>query len=157
MNRKIFQPGYKSNSGSETEMVNYYLGMAEGIVEHSNMPQLQIGAVIVFQGKIVSMGYSHFIENDAIQRGKGCENRQIAHAETSAIDNAPKEYMIGATLYLAGRNLQTREPLTNISPCAVCMRHIIKYGIIWVVSRVSPTEYKAVYVGIDLVPKMTGD
>ena len=49
--------------------------------------------------------------------------------------------MIGATLYLVGRDAQTGEYYPDTTPCAMCRRLIINAGIKQVVSRISADKY----------------
>ena len=54
--------------------------------------------------------------------------------------------MIGATLYLVGRDAKTGEYYPNTTPCAMCRRLIINAGIKQVVCRISETEYTTTLV-----------
>ena len=54
--------------------------------------------------------------------------------------------MIGATIYLVGRDAQTNELLSNAMSCSMCKRQIINAGIEKVVIRSSKTEYRTIDV-----------
>ena len=54
--------------------------------------------------------------------------------------------MIGATLYLVGRDMKTGELIPNASSCSMCKRLIINSGIERVVVRNTPEEYTLVNV-----------
>jgi dCMP deaminase len=49
--------------------------------------------------------------------------------------------MIGATLYLAGREAKSGEYVANPAPCSMCKRLIINAGISKVIARTGKTEY----------------
>ena len=48
---------------------------------------------------------------------------------------ASRDKMIGATLYLVGRDVKTGEKLSVSEPCSMCKRMIINAGITDVVSQ----------------------
>ena len=54
--------------------------------------------------------------------------------------------MIGATIYLVGRDAMTNELLSNAMSCSMCKRQIINAGIAKVVIRSTPTEYRTIAV-----------
>ncbi len=54
--------------------------------------------------------------------------------------------MIGATIYLVGRDALTNELLPNAMSCSMCKRQIINAGIDKVVIRSTPTEYRTIEV-----------
>jgi cytosine/creatinine deaminase len=71
---------------------------------------IPIGAVLVYEGKIIGRGH-----NRRVQRGSA-----ILHGETDALENAgrlPAGVYAGSTLY------------TTLSPCAMCSGAILLYGI----------------------------
>ena len=54
--------------------------------------------------------------------------------------------MIGATLYLVGRDARTDELLSDAMSCSMCKRQIINAGIERVVIRTAPSEYRTIMV-----------
>ena len=50
--------------------------------------------------------------------------------------------MIGASLYLVGRDAATNELLSDAMSCSMCKRQIINAGIDRVIIRITPTEYR---------------
>ena len=54
--------------------------------------------------------------------------------------------MIGATIYLVGRDARTNELLPDAMSCSMCKRQIINAGIDQVVIRQTPTEYRTIPV-----------
>ena len=64
----------------------------------------------------------------------------------NAIINAPREQMIGATLYLCGREADTDEYIKNSCCCSLCKRMIINSGIERVVIRDDDMNYRSIPV-----------
>jgi len=54
--------------------------------------------------------------------------------------------MIGASLYLVGRDAATNELLSDAMSCSMCKRQIINAGIDRVIIRITPTEYRTIPV-----------
>ena len=54
--------------------------------------------------------------------------------------------MIGATIYLVGRDARTNELLSDAMSCSMCKRQIINAGIEWVVIRQTPTQFRTIPV-----------
>ena len=54
--------------------------------------------------------------------------------------------MIGATIYLVGRDARTNELLHDAMSCSMCKRQIINAGIDRVVIRMTETEYRTIPV-----------
>ena len=54
--------------------------------------------------------------------------------------------MIGATLYLVGRDAKTREYVRDANSCSMCKRLIINAGISNVIIRDSKQEYREISV-----------
>ena len=64
-----------------------------------------------------------------IPRGERYELCRSVHAEANAIIHASREQMIGATLYLGGKEMSNGEYVQNTSSCAMCKRMVINAGI----------------------------
>lgn len=139
---------------------NYYLNIAETVLERSTCLRRCYGAIIVQADEVIATGY-----NGAPRGRKNCidlgrctrEELQIpsgqryelcrsVHAEANAIISAARSEMIGSTLYLVGRNAQTGELLHDTTCCSMCRRQVINAGIKKVVVRNTPTEYTVVEV-----------
>ena len=67
-------------------------------------------------------------------------------SEANAIISASRRDMIGATIYLVGRDAMTNELLANAMSCSMCKRQIINAGIEKVVIRSTPTDYRTIDV-----------
>lgn len=135
---------------------NYYLDMADVALERGTCLRRNFGAVIVKNDSIVSTGYSGaprgrkncidlgFCIRDKmnIPRGERYEFCRSVHAEQNAIIAASREQMLGATLYLVGRDTKTGELVSNADSCTLCKRMIINAGIDYVIVRLTRDEYK---------------
>ncbi len=137
------------------DKANYYLDIADAVRSRSTCLRRQYGAILVASDEIISTGY-----NGAPRGRKNCDElgrctRQelqipsgqryelcrAVHAEENAIISAARKEMLGATLYLVGRDAGTGELLSGTTPCTLCRRAIINAGIRNVVCRISGTEY----------------
>ena len=133
----------------------YYLDIAETVQERSTCMRRRYGAIIVLNDEIISTGYNgaprgrkNCIDIGACTRdaldipsGERYELCRSVHAESNAIISAARRDMLGATLYLAGRNSKTGDILSDTTPCLMCRRLIINAGITKTVCRVSEDEY----------------
>ena len=80
-----------------------------------------------------------------IPRGERYEFCRSVHAEANAIIAASREQMLGATLYLVGREADgTLMPDAN--SCTMCKRLIINAGIERVVVRRTQDDYEVIDV-----------
>ena len=139
---------------------NYYLDIAETVLERSTCLRRCYGAIIVKNDEIVATGYNgaprgrrncgdlgrctREIMN--IPSGQRYELCRSVHAEATAIISAARRDCIGATLYLAGRDTKTGLLLTDATSCSMCRRLIINAGIDRVVIRRSKSDYSVVHV-----------
>ncbi len=142
------------------DKTNYYLDIADAVSARSTCLRRRYGAVIVNRDQIISTGYvgaprgrknctdlGYCIRNQLnIPRGERYELCRSVHAEMNAIINASRDQMIGATLYLCGREVSTGEYIKNSSCCALCKRMIINSGIERVVIRDDENNYRTVLV-----------
>ena len=139
---------------------NYYLDIAETVLERSTCLRRCYGAIIVKSDEIVSTGYNgaprgrkncvdlNFCTREAmgIPSGERYELCRSVHAEANAIISAARSDVLGGTLYLAGRDAKTGELLSDATSCSMCRRLIINAGIARVVIRNTKTEYSVVHV-----------
>ncbi|MBR2521053.1 MAG: cytidine deaminase [Oscillospiraceae bacterium] len=142
------------------DKANYYLDIAETVLERSTCLRRNYGAIIVANDEIVSTGYngaprgrsncvdlSYCTRNAMnIPSGERYELCRSVHAEANAIISAKRADMYGATLYLAGREVDTGEYISDITPCSMCKRLIINAGISVVICRVSKDEFISINV-----------
>lgn len=139
---------------------NYYLDIAETVAERSTCLRRRFGAIIVKNDVIISTGYNGAprgrknctdmgtcIRNKlGIPRGERYELCRSVHAEANAIIAAPREQMLGATLYMVCVSPETGEIIQGTSSCMMCKRMVINAGISQVVIRDSEEEYRTVAV-----------
>ena len=121
---------------------NYYLNIAETVLERATCLRRVFGAIIVKNDEIISTGYN------GAPRGRRnwYELCRGVHAEANAIISAARRDMVGGTLYLVGRNAQTGELLHDATSCAMCRRLVINAGLAKVVIRNTETEFSTVDV-----------
>ena len=139
---------------------NYYLDIAGTVLERSTCLRRCYGAIIVQHDEIVSTGYNgaprgrkncmdlgHCTrEVMKIPSGERYELCRSVHAEANAIISAARRDMLGATLYLVGREAKDGSLLHDATSCSMCRRLIINAGIERVVIRNTETEYSMVHV-----------
>ena len=139
---------------------NYYLDIAETVLERATCLRRCYGAIIVKHDEIVSTGYNGAPRGRKNCADLGCCTREelgvpsgeryelcrSVHAEANAIISAARRDTIGSTLYLAGRDAKTGALLSDATSCAMCRRLIINAGIARVVIRRTPAEYSVVHV-----------
>ncbi|MBR4223384.1 MAG: cytidine deaminase [Oscillospiraceae bacterium] len=125
------------------DKINYYLDIAEAVLERGTCLRRNFGAVIVNRDEIISTGYTGAPrgrkncceiggctrERLKIPKGQRYELCRSVHAEANAIISAPRSQMIGAQLYLACHDAVTGELYGDIQPCAMCKRLILNAGI----------------------------
>ena len=140
---------------NRTSKQNYYLDIADSVLERSTCLRRKYGAIIVRNDEIISTGYNGAPrgrrncsdigectrEKLQIPSGERYELCRSVHAEANAIISASRRDMIGSTIYLVGRDAKTNELLKDAMSCTMCKRQIINAGIDKIVIRTSPTEY----------------
>ena len=145
---------------SRIDKENYYLDIAETVLERSTCLRRCYGAIIVKNDEIVSTGYNGAPrgrkncvdlgyctrEEMNIPSGQRYELCRSVHAEANAIISAARSEVMGATLYMACRDPKTGQLLPDSTSCSMCRRLIINAGIKRVVIRDTPTEYRVVDV-----------
>ena len=139
---------------------NYYLNIAQTVLERATCLRRVFGAIIVKNDEIISTGYNGaprgrrncvdmgLCTREAMQvpRGERYELCRSVHAEANAIISAARRDMVGGTLYLVGRNAQTGELLHDATSCAMCRQLVINAGLSKVVIRNTETEFSTVDV-----------
>ena len=139
---------------------NYYLDIAETVLERSTCLRRCYGAIIVRNDEIIATGYNgaprgrkncvdlNYCTREALKipSGQRYELCRSVHAEANAIISASRRDMVGGTLYLVGRDARTGELLGDATSCSMCRRLIINAGIQRVVIRDTKAEYNVVHV-----------
>ena len=138
----------------------YYLDIAQTVAERATCLRRMFGAIIVKNDSIISTGYNGaprgrkncsdlgFCMRDKlnIPRGERYELCRSVHAEANAIIAAPRDQMLGATLYMVCVNAVTRELEPGTSSCMMCKRQVINAGISKVVVRDTKDTYREIDV-----------
>ena len=139
---------------------NYYLDIAETVLERATCLRRGYGAIIVKNDEIISTGYNGaprgrancvdmgYCSREAmnVPRGERYELCRSVHAEANAIISASRRDMVGGTIYLVGRNAATGELLPDATSCLMCRRMVINAGLERVVIRRTKTEFEVVPV-----------
>lgn len=142
------------------DKINYYLDIAETVLERGTCLRRRYGAIIVKNDQIISTGYVGAPrgrkncsdlgwctrEKLNVPRGERYELCRSVHAEANAIIHAARVDMIGSTLYLVGKEVSTGEYVKNANPCSMCKRQIINSGIETVIIRDDEKNYRVIDV-----------
>ncbi len=139
---------------------NYYLNIAESVLQRGTCLRRNFGAVIVKNDEIISTGYVGaprgrknccdlkccLREKLQVPRGERYELCRSVHAEQNAIISAKRGDMLDSTLYLVGKNMQDDSYVEKAMPCSLCKRMIINAGIKQVVIRDTKKKYRVIDV-----------
>ena len=140
---------------------NYYLDIAQTVAERATCLRKRYGAIIVKNESIIATGYNGaprgrkncstdlgtcMRDQLGIPRGERYELCRSVHAEANAIIAAPRDQMLGATLYMVCINASSGELEAGTSSCMMCKRHVINAGIAQVVVRDTKEEYRIINV-----------
>lgn len=142
------------------DKTNYYLDLADVVSKRCTCLRRHYGAVIVKNDEVISTGYvgaprgrknctdlGFCVRNKLnIPRGERYELCRSVHAEANSIISAEREKMIGSTLYLSGREVETGEYIANSNSCSMCKRMVINAGIQTVIIRDTENEYRVINV-----------
>lgn len=142
------------------DKINYYLDLADIVSKRGTCLRRRYGAVIVKNDEVISTGYvgaprgrknccdlgTCIRQELNIPRGERYELCRSVHAEANAIISASRDKMLGADLYLSGREVSTGEYISNSNSCSMCKRMIINAGIERVYVRDNATQYRTIEV-----------
>ena len=140
------------------DKINYYLDLAEIVLQRGTCLRRNYGAVIVKNDEVISTGYVGaprgrknctdlnvcIRQKLLIPRGERYEICRSVHAEANAIISAPRDKMLGSQLYLVGIDMATTDYVQNANSCSMCKRMIINAGIERVYIRDSKDEYPVI-------------
>lgn len=142
------------------DKINYYLDIAEAVLERGTCIRRKFGAIIVKNDEIISTGYVGAPrgrkncsdlgvcrrEQLNVKKGERYELCRSVHAEANAIISAERTDMIGSVIYLACHDARTNELYGDVEPCSMCKRLIINAGIEKVIVRQTKDTYKIIEV-----------
>ena len=134
---------------------NYYLDIAQTVSERSTCLRKHYGSIIVKNDSIVSTGYNGaprgrkncsdlgncYRDKMNGPRGERYELCRSVHSEANAIIAAPREQMIGATLYMCCTDPVTGDIVGGTTSCMMCKRLVINAGIEKVYVRETKDKY----------------
>ena len=134
---------------------NYYLDIAQTVLERATCLRRVYGAIIVKNDEIVSTGYNGaprgrkncmdlgYCAREAmnVPSGQRYELCRSVHAEMNAIISAARRDTLGSTLYLAGREAKDGSLLHDATSCSMCRRLVINAGLKEVVIRRTATAF----------------
>lgn len=138
--------------------IEYYLDIAQTVSERSTCLRRRYGAIIVKNDVIISTGYNGAPRGRAncsdlgvcrreqlnIPRGERYELCRSVHSEANAIIAAPRDQMLGSTLYMACTSPVDGSIIAGTSSCMMCKRLILNAGISTVIIRDAPGEYRVI-------------
>lgn len=141
---------------SRIDKVNYYLDIAQTVLERSTCACEKVGALIVRNDEIIATGYngaprgrSNCIDlgycirqRHNIPKGERYEMCRSVHAEANAIISAARSECIGGTMYLVGKDAATGEIIDSTHPCPMCRKLIINAGLSQLVVRGHEGKYE---------------
>ena len=150
----------KKEEKTRIDKINYYLDIAESVIERGTCLRRNYGAIIVKNDEIISTGYvgaprgrknccdlkTCIREKLSVPRGERYELCRSVHAEQNAIISASRRDMIDSTMYLLGKSFIDGAYVEKSNPCALCKRMIINAGIKDVYIRDSKEEYRHIDV-----------
>ena len=139
---------------------NYYLEIAQTVAERSTCMRKKYGAIIVKNDVIISTGYNgsprgrkncnelQFCMREKLQipSGERYELCRSVHAEANAIIAAPRDQMLGATLYMSCVDPSNHSLVMGTNSCMMCKRQVINAGIAYVVVRDDKENFRVIDV-----------
>lgn len=139
---------------------NYYLDIAQTVCERSTCLRRRFGAIIVKNDSIISTGYNGaprgrkncddlgycYREKLGIPRGERYEMCRSVHAEANAIIAAPREQMLGSTLYMVCTSPVDGSVMPGTTSCMMCKKLAINAGIERIVVRDDKENFRVINV-----------
>jgi len=139
---------------------NYYLDIADTVAKRGTCLRRNFGSIIVKNDEILSTGYVGaprkrvncidlgycMRQKIGVPRGQRYELCRSVHSEANAIISAPRRDMIGATLYLVGREAEDGRYIRKADCCTMCKRLVINAGIETVIIRDDENNFRIIDV-----------
>ena len=141
--------------------INYYLDIAEAVLERSTCCRKKHGCIIVKNDEIIATGYSgaprgrencidlgYCVKKKTFPdlRHGGYDACRSVHAEMNAMLCASRKDMIGSSLYMTCKRTESGEYDEGTVPCQMCRKLIINAGISNVYVRVDKENYNIIDV-----------
>ena len=144
------------------DKINYYLDIAEAVSERGTCLRKNFGCIIVKNDEIIATGYTgaprgrkncidlgYCTKKEKFPeiRHGGYDACRSVHAEQNAMLSASRKDMIGSTMYLVGKRVDTGVYEPGANSCQMCRKMIINAGIKNVIIRgIEPGSYLVVDV-----------
>lgn len=142
------------------DKINYYLDISQTVAERGTCLRRNFGAILVKNDEIIATGYNGAPRGRVncsdlgvcmrdklnVPKGQRYELCRSVHAEANCIISAPRNDMLGSTLYLSCLDAKTGELYGDVEPCSMCKRMIINAGIETVYVRDDKDHYRVVKV-----------
>lgn len=142
------------------DKLNYYLDIAETVLNRGTCLRRNYGAVIVKHDEIISTGYTgaprgrkncsdlgYCLRTEMhIPSGTNYELCRSVHAEANAIISASRSDMIDSTIFLVGKEYSSGKYVENTDSCIMCKRMIINAGIKTITIRDDEENYRIINV-----------
>ena len=142
------------------DKINYYLDIAETVIERSTCIRRNYGAIIVKNDQIISTGYNGsprgrkncsdlgfcMREKMNVPRGERYELCRAVHAEQNCIIAASRNDTLGAEMFLVGKNANDGSYIVDANSCAMCKKLIINAGIVSVYIRDNENDYRKIFL-----------
>ena len=139
---------------------NYYLDIAQTVAERCTCLRKRYGAIIVKNDVILSTGYNGAPRGRAncidlaycmrdklnIPRGERYEMCRSVHSEANAIIAAPREQMLGSTLYMVCTSPVDGSVMAGTTSCMMCKKLAINAGIEKLVVRDDKENFRVINV-----------
>ena len=114
---------------------NYYLNIAQTVLERATCLRRVFGAIIVKNDEIISTGY-----NGAPRGRRNCVDMGLCTREAMQVPRGERYELCRSV------HAETGELLHDATSCAMCRRLVINAGLSKVVIRNTETEYSVVDV-----------
>ena len=133
-----------TTNSKRIDKTNYYLNIAEAVSERGTCLRKNFGCIIVKNDEIIATGYTgaprgrencidlgYCTKKEKFPevRHGGYDACRSVHAEQNAMLSVARRDMIGATMYLVGKRVDTGEYEEGANSCQMCRKMIINAGI----------------------------
>lgn len=112
---------HKKDATSRPSWQEMFMNIAEIVSNRSKDPRTKVGAVLVKDNRILSIGYNGEPKNFNYQFDWHSKEKYkyVIHAEVNAIINACKNC----------QDISNSEIYLTLSPCSECMKLLVQFGI----------------------------
>jgi len=108
---------------NENENIPSAFRLAKNVSKLSPHPKYKLGAVLVVNGKAVSVGHNQYKSHPEAKYSG-------IHAEICALRNSGKKRIRGSSIFVYRENKLGRLALSK--PCPDCMKALKSFGVRWI-------------------------